>query len=238
MKINWLHINLILVLVLVVFLYRFSSDRNASKRLADLTINITNYNEPLLEESTVNKLLIQNKGSVKNIKKETLDLNSVEKALTDNKFVKTANVYVSVNGLVNAEIDQRRPIARIQTQKPYYLDSDGHTMPLSKNFTARVPLVTGKVNKSDLLDLHTLLTFVNKDEFIKKQLEGISVNDHKYRLHFREFNFIIDFGTVDKYKTKLENFKAFYQKALKDKTLNTYSKVNLQIASQVVCTKK
>jgi len=36
---------------------------------------------------------------------------------------------------------------------------------------------------------------------------------------------------------KVNNLKVFYQKALKEQTLNNYSKINLQFDNQVVCTK-
>ena len=60
----------------------------------------------------------------------------------------------------------------------------------------------------------------------------------KYILLIREFDFLVDFGTSEDREIKISNFKAFYKKSLKDKTIETYNRVNLQIASQVICTKK
>jgi cell division protein FtsQ len=37
---------------------------------------------------------------------------------------------------------------------------------------------------------------------------------------------------------KINNFKAFYQKAFKDKILDSYKVVNLKFDKQVICTKK
>ena len=44
-------------------------------------------------------------------------------------------------------------------------------------------------------------------------------------------------GNVKNLDKKINNLKAFYQKNLKEKTLENYSKVNLQFDNQVVCTK-
>ena len=51
-------------------------------------------------------------------------------------------------------------------------------------------------------------------------------------------DFEIVIGNLDKLDKKINNLKAFYQKAKKDKTLEKYSIVNLQFENQVVCTKK
>jgi cell division protein FtsQ len=45
-------------------------------------------------------------------------------------------------------------------------------------------------------------------------------------------------GTLYNLEIKLQNLKAFYQKAKKDKMLDVYKSVNLQFENQVVCTKK
>ena len=62
--------------------------------------------------------------------------------------------------------------------------------------------------------------------------------DETIILKTRVLDFEIVLGNLDKLDKKINNFKAFYQKAKKDKSLNKYSKVNLQFENQVVCTKK
>ena len=165
-------------------------------------------------------------------------MNKLEDTLNTNQFIRRANLYVSVNGQVGVEIQQKSPVARVQTHESFYVDEEGKYMPVSSNFSVRVPLVTGEVNKNDMSDLFKVVTALRNDSFFKKQVEGIEVKKDKYHFLMREFDFVVDVGTSENVKLKLNNFKAFYQKALKDKTLNNYSKVNLQIASQVVCTKK
>ena len=62
--------------------------------------------------------------------------------------------------------------------------------------------------------------------------------DETIYLKLRKNSFKVDLGKVRSLDKKFNNLKVFYQKAKKDKTLNTYSKVNLQFDNQVVCTKK
>lgn len=233
-----LNIKLILLLGLLVFLSAYTSVRNESRLLKSVSIQFENLEQPLISEETVNKLLIQNKGSIENIRKDALDLNRIESLLDTNPFVRNANVYVSVNGEVGVDVLQKTPLARVQTNESFYIDEVGKMMPTSPNFSVRVPLVTGKVDKKNLNDVYKVIKSISKDMFFKKEVEGLIVEGNKYTLLLREFDFLVDFGTSENTEIKLNNFKAFYKKAMKDKTLKKYKRVNLQITSQVICTKK
>ncbi len=233
-----LNIKLILLLGVLVFLSAFASGRNASRFLSATPVVFENPEQPLISEKTVNKLLIQNNGSIKNIRKVALDLNRLESELIANPYVRNANLYVSVNGEVGVDVLQKKPLARVQTNESYYIDEEGKYMPTSPNFSVRVPLVTGNVDKKNLFDLYTVLKSIGSDPFFNKEIEGVIVQGNKYILLVREFDFLIDFGTSENRDVKISNFKAFYKKALKDKTIESYNRVNLQIASQVICTKR
>lgn len=233
-----LNIKLILLLGLILFLSISSSVRNDSRFLISNQVKFHNSEQPLISEETVNNLLILNKGSVKNIRKDALDLNSIESVLDTNPYIRNANVYVSVNGEVGVDVLQKTPLARVQTNESFYIDEEGKMMPTSPNFSVRVPLVTGEVTKKNLPDVFEIVKSIYADHFFKKEIVGIVVLKNKYTFLLREFDFLIDFGTSENIALKLNNFKAFYKKAIKDKTIKTYNSVNLQIASQVICTKK
>ena len=233
-----LNIKLFLLLGAVLFLFVSASVRNESRFLTASPIVFENAEQPLISEETVNKLLIQNNGSVKNIRKDALNLNSIESVLDTNPYIRDANVYVSVTGVVGVDVLQKTPLARVQTKESFYIDEEGKMMPTSPNFSVRVPLVTGNVTKNNLSDVFLVIKSISQDLFFKKEVIGVEVLENKYTLLMREFDFLVDFGTSENRKIKLSNFKAFYKKALKDKSIKTYNRVNLQIASQVICTKK
>src|SRR5690554_6937774 len=141
---------MVALLILVVFLYAFSSAKNMDRKVSQPIIHFKGDNNLFLTHENVSKLLIQNKESVKNKSKETLDLNDLEAALNSNQMVKSAQVYLSVNGQLTVDIEQKKPIARVRTDASFYIDDEGSYMPLSSNYTARVPLVTGNIDKNDL----------------------------------------------------------------------------------------
>ncbi len=227
------------MLLLVVFLYAFSSTKNLKRTITKPNIKFLGDNTPFLTHETVSKLLIQNKQNVTSVPKEILDLNGLESALNSNPMIKHAEVYVAVNGTLTAEIIQKKPIARVNTNASYYIDDEGSYMPLSSNYTSRVPLVTGTVLKNDLSRIYTIAKKVQEDEFLKTHVVGIHQSKNKdISLRLRQYDFRVQLGNIKELEKKINNLKAFYQKALKDKTLNSYSNVNLRFGNQVVCTKK
>jgi cell division protein FtsQ len=229
---------MLLLLGLVVFLFAFSSQRNAARKVTDIDVQFSGDDNLFISHQTVSKLLIQNPEGVKNVPKETLDLKLIESALNSNPMIKTAQVYVTVNGILKADIEQKRPIARVRTNASYYIDEDGFYMPLSSNYSARVPLVTGYVEKNNLKNVFTVASKIENDDFLKTNV--IEINQSTagiISLKLRQCKFIVQLGNVSFLDKKINNLKVFYQKHLKEKTLNTYSKVNLQFDNQVVCTK-
>ena len=227
------------MLLLVVFLYAFSSTKNLERTITKPSIKFLGDNTLFISHETVSKLLIQNSQSVTSVRKEILDLNSLETALNSNPMIKHAEVYVAINGGLTAEIIQKKPIARVNTNASYYIDDEGSYMPLSSNFTDRVPLVTGTILKNDLKQVFSVAKMIQEDEFLKKHVVEIHQAKNKdISLKLRQYNFNVALGSIKEMNKKINNLKAFYQKALKDKTLNSYSNVNLRFGNQVVCTKK
>ncbi len=239
MRVNYNYIKVFALLSLVVFLFAFSSVRNSSRKVSALEIKFIGENNLFITHETVSKLLIQNQQSVSNKPKEIIDLNGLEKALTSNPMIKEAQVFIDVEGKITAEIEQKKPIARVSTNASFYVDDMGSYMPLSTNYTARVPLITGTVYKNDLVNVFTIANKIQQDEFLKKHVVEIHQNENKsIDLKFRLNDFTIQLGSLKSLHKKINNLKAFYQKAMKDKTLDSYSMVNLKFDNQVICTKK
>ena len=239
LRINYSYIKIVTLLLLVGLLFGFSNYRNDNRKVAEPDIKFIGENKLFITESTVSKLLIQNQQTVTGQSKEIIDLNELENALNSNPMIKKAEVFMSVNGEISAEIEQKRPIARVSTNASFYIDDEGSFMPLSTNYSARVPLVTGVVDKNNLSNIFKIASAIDADEFLKKHVVEIHQNaDATIDLSIRKSDFKVMLGHLKNLKKKINNFKAFYQKALKDKTLSSYSSVNLRFDNQVICTKK
>lgn len=238
MKVKFKHIKLILVLGILAFLYGFGVHKNSQREIYDLSVDFVGKSDPFITAQTVSKLLIQKQEAVTNKPKETLDLNQLEAALNSNPMIKSAQVFLHIDGALKVEVEQKKPIARVSAQKPYYVDSQGFYMPLSTNHTARVPLVTGYVNKDNLTNVFVVANKVYNDTFLRKHVVEIhQAKDESLSLKLRNYSFVVELGNIKLLDKKINNLKAFYQKGLKDHILNNYTKVNLKFDNQVVCTK-
>ena len=238
MRFNWNYIKLFLLIVCIIGLYSFSDYRSNQRNIEGISLEFVGENSLFLSKDVVNKLLIQNYGSLKNVPKEDIVLNTIEKVIETNDMVKNAQVYLTIDGELKSKIAQRQPIGRIEGLTQFYLDEEGRKMPLSRKYSARVPIITGKITGKSLEDVYVILQFVNDDDFLRKNIIGIHIEDEeKYQLRFRVENFVVNLGDVNDLEEKFSNFKAFYAKALKDQTLDNYKIVSLEFDNQVVCTK-
>lgn len=238
MRVNWNTVKLIALVGVTTFLYAFADARNSGRKIHDLRIQFEEGENLYLTESMVNKLLIQKYGSLKNVPKEKLVLNTIEKAIAANEMVKSAQVYLTIDGELTSKIVQRKPIGRIEGGTKFYLDDEGKRMPLSHNHSARVPIITGNISGKSLEDVYVILEQINKDDFFRKTVIGIHIKaENDYQLRLRLSDFVVNLGGIEDLEGKFNNFKAFYAKANKDKTLGDYAEVSLQFNNQVVCTK-
>ena len=107
MKRSWIIIKFLLTVTLIVFLFGFTKDRNAKRKLTKIDIEFVDDNSPFISLNTVNKLLIQNYDNVTSIHKETLVLNDMEDRLLKNPMIRDAQVFVTVDGTLGARIEQQ-----------------------------------------------------------------------------------------------------------------------------------
>lgn len=232
------YIKALVLIVVIGLLYGFAEKRHNSRPISGVKVEFTDTENLYVTEEVVNKLLIQNNATATSIDKETLDLNRVESLLNKHQMIENAEVYLTLDGKLEAIVSQRKPIGRVVGNSSFYLDKNGEIMPLSQFYSARVPLMFG-FDGSNVLNVYSIINYIKNDEFLEKHITGISrLKGDKYALELRDQNFELYFGDSSNVALKFNNFKAFYKKAQKENKLDTYKKVNLQFGDQVVCTKK
>lgn len=173
---------------------------------------------------------------------QEINTNEIEEAVLANQLVKKANVFITNDNAIKITIEERKPILRIISSRGenYYIDSEGTKMPLSRNFTAYLPIATGFI-KEDFArgDLFKFALFLHDDKFWNAQIEQIVVQaNHEIELIPRVGDQRIILGGLEGYKGKLEKLLAFYENGLNETGWNKYSVINLKFDKQVVCTKR
>jgi cell division protein FtsQ len=238
-RINWHSVRLVLVILMMIFLYSFSSKRNSERKINKIEIKFESNENMFLTHQMVNNLLIQNLGGSSRIQKDKVDLNTLENTLNRHEMIEKAEVFSTIDGFLNTRITQKTPILRvISDNDSYYLDRKGDRISLSTNFSARVPLVVGEISKEKRKSYLKLFNEIKKDDFLSKNITGAQIMPSgNVVLTNRSFDYKIAFGKPINVQKKLRNYKAFFHHAIKDTLIKEYKEINLMFTQQVVCKK-
>jgi len=236
MKRYWYPLKMIVMAGLILFLMGFAHQRNTQRYCRDMSVKFVGNPQPFIALDSVNKLLIQNNEALSSIPKETLVLKEMEARLLQHPMVYQAQVFISIDGKIGANIQTKKPIGRVIDNPSFYIDEQGQPMPLSNRYTARVPIVTGEV-LLHLEALKELLLAINKDEFLHPMVTEVTVDaDGNFELRLRQVTYSLLLGPVNDVAVKLRNFKAFYQNMQKQQEQKQFNKIDLRFNNQVVAT--
>jgi cell division protein FtsQ len=192
----------------------------------------------------------------------SIDFERIEREIKRQSYVADAEVYMTLDGVVEIDVVQRQPILRIFNEKgeSYYLDGLGNLMPLNPAFSARVLVATGSipepfskkscylkdsVRKKDSIEYHSVMNnlyklsaFITRDKFLKAQIEQIYVDvNGEFELIPRVGIHTILMGRADNLEDKFERLFVFYRMGLSKTGWNRYNIINIKFKNQVVCSK-
>ncbi len=180
-----------------------------------------------------------------------IDMDRLERGLERVPFVKNAEAWLDAANGLHVEVTQRKPLLRIiDTQGvSYYLDEEGYRMPLSDNYTARVPVATGYIPPfvPDFLErrgnvlghLFRLVRRVREDELLRPLVSQLYVSNGGSVVIVPAFgDFEIWLGDERQMEDKLERLRVFYRQALAYEGWRKYRTVDLRFANQIVCKRR
>lgn len=176
-----------------------------------------------------------------------------------NPYLESAHVYATIDGIIRIEVAQRNPVVRVinYNNEHFYIDNKGGFMPIGDDYSTRVPVASGFIfdrmtqrslafavpmvdttSKPILEQVYEVAGFIQKDGFWNSQIEQIYVNQ-KFEIELvpRVGNHTILLGNSENLQTKMDNLLMFYQEGASKLGWQSYSKLNLKFANQVVCTR-
>jgi len=239
MKKALIYIKFILLLSGIIFLYAFTQHKNKQQTIKEIEVVFTENQASFLTIEKVNKLLIQSENGLLNKPKSLINLHQLEEEVCKNSMIENVEVYITPRGQLQAGIIQRVPLVRVQNgAKSYYIDRQGLKMPLSANYSERVPIVTGVVHENEEQEVFELIQVINKNTFYKKQIIGIhrKINGD-YLLSTRIGRPKILLGNLENIEDKFKKLAVFYKKEWGSENLQKYKLINLKFDHQVVCSK-
>jgi cell division protein FtsQ len=166
---------------------------------------------------------------------KSIKIDSLEKLLEKNDYIRNAEVYKDLNGRLVAEIEQYKPIARILGTKSYYIDIDGNEKPLSNHYTERVVLVFGNITEKNKSSLTALLKKIYEDKELNMIISEIHLEQNKIRLKINGTKANVIMNIPDEKNRQLYKLKVFNAYLHKKHLENKYKEIDLRFENQVVC---
>ena len=223
-----------------------------SKACSGIEINIaSSSNNFFVDKKEIKDILTANDArEVIGTRATNLNLQQMEDVLEKNIWVKNAELFIDNNQVLQVKVEEREPVARIftVTGHSFYIDKEGDRLPLSENFSARVPMVTSfptdaeRLNKADSIFLQQLKEvsgYILNDAFWMAQIEQIDITtDRQLEMIPKLGDHIIRFGNATEAERKFKQLDIFYNQVSNQFGWNKYSIIDVQYNNQIVATKK
>ena len=225
----------------LVFVIGFAAPKPNEIVCNKLNINVSNFGEfQFISVEGIDSLLLINRLHPVGKSQADISLSAIEKSILQQGTVKDVVCYYTSNGEMNLVVTQRTPIFRVKQEfEEYYVDVDRMRMPISSNYSAYLPIVTGYVDldfaKTSLYDF---IVFIQSSSRWNSAFTQIHINpDTTLELVPRVGDFLIEFGPIDSYTAKLTKLDKFLSELPKYHSWDKYSVINLEIPEQVICKK-
>ncbi|MCF8236528.1 MAG: hypothetical protein K9I85_00080 [Saprospiraceae bacterium] len=178
-----------------------------------------------------------------------IPLRVLEETINAHPMVQHADIYVDARNRVRVRIEQPEPLIRIIDDRGanYYLDAQGMRIPISRHFTPRIMVATGKIpsyrdsvlqQPNHILSQLVLLgQTVQDDPFMAALIEQVDVRNGDLYLIPKMGKFKILLGDVSDLESKFSRLKSFYRHILPTAGWSKYALVNLAFKNQIVCRK-
>lgn len=228
-----------IVLVYFPVMLSFVAVSHRSVVCSDVRVYVKDSAEArFIDAAEIRKLLLDKYPSLLGEPVRSLNFEELENFVKRNSSVRTCEVFNSGSGVLNIELTQYKPIVRVLASNgTFYLDSEGHQIPVSSRFSARVLVANGTIpdDKTELLNVARLIA---SDPFWEAQFEQLYIRrNNDYVLVPRVGDHLILLDPPEEVEIKLRNLRALYQSGLDPKEWNEYKVINLKFKNQVICSR-
>ncbi len=238
----------IIVLGVLVAAILFTITQQATKLVQTVVINIDTQDDIyFIDEKEVHSLMSNHgKEELEGIELVKINLKELEQRIKRNTFAHEVQVYKDLKGVIYADVKQCRPIARvIHKDSDFYISDKGTILPMSDQFTARVPVITGIhtgklliedfANDNTTAPYFTVLQLLDKDKFLKALVAEIDINGKGEMTIYPQIGKqIFEMGFPDHPTDKFDKLKLFYTKIVPVKGWNRYERVCLKYDNQII----
>lgn len=180
-----------------------------------------------------------------------LNIFNMEMNLNENPYVSEAYVTFGHDGVLKLHVIQKQPVFRVMPLKGngFYVDNSGLKVPLSMNYTLRLPVVSGNIletyedsmfiSEKSLMEVRNVFEFIHTDPFWTAFIEQVYVDKFKGIILIPKVgNHTIVLGNSDNLEDKFSRLKIFYLEGLGKVGWEVYQQIDLSFKGQIVAKKR
>jgi cell division protein FtsQ len=191
----------------------------------------------------------QQKGLPEGKKMVSVDLYALERQLEKNPWVLAADLFFDQQHVLNINVQQRTPVARLFSPEgsSVYMDEHFTILPVKMNDAVSLPVFSNfyinpagaNAKDSSLMQRITgLAQFIKADSFWMAQIEQVNINaDQSFELITQVGDQTIRLGNRSDWAAMLDKLKMVYRNISSENGWTKYSAIDLQFKDQVVCVK-
>jgi len=217
-----------------------------------------------IDEAAIRRAVLDQGVSVMGAPIGAVDMPAIEARLRAIPAVAAAEAYHTMDGVLHVRVAQREPVARVINAdgEGFYIDREGWTMPLSDEWTARVLVVTGRLDEPGARDgvrhvregggsgfseaIHRLALFVRADPLWNALFDQVAVGPGG------EFELVPKVGAqrvligppyggwhgAGVLEGRLAKLGTFYEQGMPQAGWRRYARIDLRFTDQIVCTQR
>ncbi|GAB3564485.1 hypothetical protein GCM10027578_10020 [Spirosoma luteolum] len=234
-------------------LIAFTEIRHGQKHVRDVLIRLDQVDGQRFLTSRDVMAYLTRDGADPILGKAYADVNfrQLEQRLKQHGLIKNCQISRDLTGDLIVRIEQPKPLARLvglssegpRTVAGQYISEEGRFFPVSMNYSARVPVLSGAYfasNRSLASErnrpLLELLQRIQNDPFWRAQIVELSVDRNGEVVMWPQMGqHQIELGTPTNLDAKFRKLTLFYTNVLPVKGWDRYHRVNVQYRNQIVC---
>ena len=234
--------SIIIGVYLVLAVTAFNQPAEEGATCQDVHISIEHgVIEGTLSSADVRNLLNAEHVNPVGLPLQAVNLRQMEEVLNGHELIEQAECYKTQDANVCVRVTERVPVVRVMARNgdDYYVDKDGKILQ-NTGYACNLAVATGHLGR---LFASKVLAPVGRvilaDDFWRSQIEQINVlPDSTLELVPRVGRHIIYLGRPVGITRKLQRLRKFYQYGLSQAGWNKYSRISVEFANQIVCTKR
>ncbi len=239
----------------------FTAGRNSKTVCSELRINLFDtMSSGFYKKADIEKILMSDGNHILGYPLKDINTRELEKLLLKKSYIRKAEIYASIDGVMQVDITQRKPVVRVITlsQNSYYLDDEGYILPAHGEFSPHILIANGYFTEdTDLRKAGKLGDLAEREKYaewdgvarLAEYIAGDTFWDGQIvQIYFdrnQDFELIprvgahqIIFGDATDFEEKFKKLRILYNEGLKYEGWNNYEMINLKYKNQVICTKR